>query len=66
MLMQRIDLGARRGREGGGRSGSVPGLNATPTERPCARAAAATPAGSSVASTWNVTESAPEAANSWK
>ena len=48
------------------RSGLVSGLNTTPTPSPSERARSATPAGSVATSTWKVTESAPEAANSSK
>ena len=66
MLMQRIISAPAAAANAAASSGSVAGLNATAIERPCARAAAPTPAGSSVASTWKVTESAPDSANSGK
>src|SRR5581483_1840069 len=47
-------------------SGSVSGLNASPACRPCARAAAAVRATSCATSWWNVTLSAPAAANAPK
>ncbi len=66
MAMQRISSALASAAAAAARSGLVPGLNTTPTDRPSERARSATAAGSSATSTWKVTESAPDEANSSK